>query len=133
MLAHGVVPDLLHRGGQEQGVAKAEMLAGFGGSDAGVGGEAVEMIEARDAGPGRKLRVALLAEAFLLKHSGSTIIYDLRASHAVRDVVETYGGTSLMNPISAVSGTTWRTPSKRADCASMVNGSSVTVGYSFSD
>jgi hypothetical protein len=65
MLAHGAVPDLLHRGGQEQGVAKAEMLAGFGGSDAGVGGKAVEMIEARDAGPGRKLRVAQLAEAFL--------------------------------------------------------------------
>jgi phosphomannomutase len=42
---------------------------------------------------------ALLAEAFLLKHPGSTIIYDLRASHAVRDVVATYGGTSLMNRV----------------------------------
>jgi phosphomannomutase len=42
---------------------------------------------------------ALLAEAFLLKHPGSTIIYDLRASHAVRDVVERYGGTSLMNRV----------------------------------
>ena len=30
---------------------------------------------------------ALLAEAFLLKHPGATIIYDLRASHAVKDVV----------------------------------------------
>src|SRR6195256_350299 len=39
---------------------------------------------------------ALLAEAFLLKHPGSTIIYDLRASHAVRDVVEKYGGASLV-------------------------------------
>jgi len=42
---------------------------------------------------------ALLAEAFLLKHPGSTIIYDLRASYAVRDVVAQYGGTSLMNRV----------------------------------
>src|SRR3989475_4191451 len=40
---------------------------------------------------------ALLAEAFLMKHPGSTIIYDLRASYAVRDTVARYGGTSLMN------------------------------------
>jgi phosphomannomutase len=42
---------------------------------------------------------ALLAEAFLMKHPGSTIIYDLRASYAVRDVVARYGGTSLMNRV----------------------------------
>jgi phosphomannomutase len=42
---------------------------------------------------------ALLAEAFLLKHPGSTIIYDLRASYAVRDVVAQYDGTSLMNRV----------------------------------
>jgi phosphomannomutase len=42
---------------------------------------------------------ALLAEAFLLKHPGSTVIYDLRASHAVRDVVARYGGSSLMNRV----------------------------------
>jgi phosphomannomutase len=42
---------------------------------------------------------ALLAEAFLLKHPGSTIIYDLRASHAVKDMVANYGGTSLMNRV----------------------------------
>jgi len=42
---------------------------------------------------------ALLAEAFLMKHPGSTIIYDLRASHAVRDVVSAYGGTSLVNRV----------------------------------
>jgi phosphomannomutase len=42
---------------------------------------------------------ALLAEAFLLKHPSSTIIYDLRASHAVKDVVAKYGGTSLMNRV----------------------------------
>jgi phosphomannomutase len=42
---------------------------------------------------------ALLAEAFLLKHPGSTIIYDLRASHAVRDTVAEYGATALMNRV----------------------------------
>jgi phosphomannomutase len=42
---------------------------------------------------------ALLAELFLLKCPGATIIYDLRASRAVRDVVEHHGGTSLMNRV----------------------------------
>jgi phosphomannomutase len=42
---------------------------------------------------------ALLAEAFLLKHPGSTIVYDLRASHAVKDVVAQYGGRALMNRV----------------------------------
>jgi phosphomannomutase len=42
---------------------------------------------------------ALLAEAFLLKEPGATVIYDLRASYAVRDVVARYGGTSLMNRV----------------------------------
>jgi phosphomannomutase len=42
---------------------------------------------------------ALLAEAFLLRHPGATVIYDLRASHAVRDVVQQYGGTALMNRV----------------------------------
>ena len=42
---------------------------------------------------------ALLAEAFLLRHPGATIIYDLRASHAVRDVVARYGGRALMNRV----------------------------------
>ncbi|HVZ19877.1 MAG TPA: phosphomannomutase/phosphoglucomutase [Vicinamibacterales bacterium] len=42
---------------------------------------------------------ALLAEAFLLKHPGATIIYDLRASHAVKDVVARYGGRALMNRV----------------------------------
>ena len=42
---------------------------------------------------------ALLAEAFLLKHPGSTIIYDLRASHAVKDLVARYGGRALMNRV----------------------------------
>jgi phosphomannomutase len=42
---------------------------------------------------------ALLAEAFLLRHPGASIIYDLRASYAVRDTVARYGGTSLMNRV----------------------------------
>jgi phosphomannomutase len=42
---------------------------------------------------------ALLAEAFLLKHPGATIIYDLRASYAVKDTVARYGGTALMNRV----------------------------------
>jgi phosphomannomutase len=42
---------------------------------------------------------ALLAEAFLLKHPGSSIIYDLRASYAVRDTVAKHGGTSYMNRV----------------------------------
>jgi phosphomannomutase len=42
---------------------------------------------------------ALLAQAFLLKHPGATIIYDLRASHAVRDTVARFGGRALMNRV----------------------------------
>ena len=42
---------------------------------------------------------ALLAEAFLLKTPGASIIYDLRASHAVRDIVAEHRGTSFMNRV----------------------------------
>jgi phosphomannomutase len=42
---------------------------------------------------------ALLAEAFLLKHPGATVIYDLRASHAVKDTVANHGGKALMNRV----------------------------------
>ena len=42
---------------------------------------------------------ALLAEAFLMKNPGAGIIYDLRASHAVKDTVERYGGTAYMNRV----------------------------------
>lgn len=41
------------------------MFAGFGGGDAGVGGEAVEMLEAVGVGPGWKGSVAQFGEAFL--------------------------------------------------------------------
>lgn len=42
---------------------------------------------------------ALLAEAFLIRHPGATIIYDLRASYAVKDTVARYGGRALMNRV----------------------------------
>jgi len=42
---------------------------------------------------------ALLSEAFLLKHPGATVVYDLRASYAVRDVAGQYGGTAIMNRV----------------------------------
>ena len=42
---------------------------------------------------------ALLAESFLMKTPGEPIVYDVRASYAVRDTVAKYGGTALMNRV----------------------------------
>jgi phosphomannomutase len=42
---------------------------------------------------------ALLAEAFLIRHPGATIVYDVRASYAVKDMAARYGGTALMNRV----------------------------------
>jgi phosphomannomutase len=42
---------------------------------------------------------ALLAESFLLKAPGAKIVYDVRASYAVKDIVSKYGGTALMNRV----------------------------------
>jgi phosphomannomutase len=42
---------------------------------------------------------ALLAESMLEREPGGTIIYDVRASWAVRDVVERLGGTALPNRV----------------------------------
>jgi phosphomannomutase len=42
---------------------------------------------------------ALLAEAFLLKYPGAKVVYDVRASYAVKDIVAKYGGTALMNRV----------------------------------
>jgi phosphomannomutase len=42
---------------------------------------------------------ALLAESFLMKQPGSTIIYDVRASYAVKDIVARYHGRALMNRV----------------------------------
>ena len=42
---------------------------------------------------------ALLAEAFLRKEPGAKVIYDVRASYAVKDTVEAFGGSALMNRV----------------------------------
>lgn len=42
---------------------------------------------------------ALLAEAFLIKSPGEKIVYDVRASYAVKDIVAQYNGTALMNRV----------------------------------
>jgi phosphomannomutase len=42
---------------------------------------------------------ALLAEAALSKEPGKTIVYDVRASYAVKDTVARYGGRALMNRV----------------------------------
>jgi phosphomannomutase len=42
---------------------------------------------------------ALLSEAFLLKNPGAKVVYDVRASYAVKDIVAKYGGTALMNRV----------------------------------
>jgi phosphomannomutase len=42
---------------------------------------------------------AMLAEAFLLKEPGATVVYDLRASYAVKDVAAHYGGRAVMNRV----------------------------------
>jgi phosphomannomutase len=42
---------------------------------------------------------ALLAQSILAKEPGATILYDVRASRAVVDVVEAAGGTALMNRV----------------------------------
>ena len=52
---------------------------------------------------------ALLAESILRKDPGAAILYDVRASRAVRDMVEAAGGTR--------SSTGWATRSSRRACA----------------
>jgi phosphomannomutase len=42
---------------------------------------------------------ALLAQSLLAKHPGATILYDVRASRAVPDVVHAGGGTALRNRV----------------------------------
>jgi phosphomannomutase len=42
---------------------------------------------------------ALLAESMLTRHPGATVLYDVRASRAVADVVEQAGGRALMNRV----------------------------------
>ncbi|HYT74495.1 MAG TPA: phosphomannomutase/phosphoglucomutase [Vicinamibacterales bacterium] len=42
---------------------------------------------------------ALLAESFLIKHPGAKIVYDVRASYAVKDTAAKYGSEALMNRV----------------------------------
>jgi phosphomannomutase len=42
---------------------------------------------------------ALLAEAFLIKKPAQKIVYDVRASYAVKDIVAKYRGAALMNRV----------------------------------
>ena len=42
---------------------------------------------------------ALLAEAFLIRQPGQSIVYDVRASYAVKDTVARYTGTAHMNRV----------------------------------
>jgi phosphomannomutase len=42
---------------------------------------------------------ALLGDSFCRKVPGATVIYDVRASRAVRDLVQARGGTALMNRV----------------------------------
>src|SRR5581483_3716998 len=42
---------------------------------------------------------ALLSEAFLMREPGATIIYDLRASNAIKDIAAEYGGRAFMNRV----------------------------------
>ena len=42
---------------------------------------------------------ALLAEAFLMKERGGAIVYDVRASYAVKDTIAKYDGRALMNRV----------------------------------
>ena len=42
---------------------------------------------------------ALLAEALLNKETGAKVIYDVRASYAVKDIVAASGGVALMNRV----------------------------------
>jgi phosphomannomutase len=42
---------------------------------------------------------ALLAEAFLIKTPGQKVVYDVRASYAVKDTVAKYDGEALMNRV----------------------------------
>jgi phosphomannomutase len=73
------------------------------GADLGIAfdGDADRCFFVDDAGefvPGDFV-TALLAESMLEKEPGATVIYDVRASWAVRDVVERAGGTALANRV----------------------------------
>jgi len=57
---------------QRKGVGEAEDLAGFGGGNAGVGGEAVEVVEAVARRPGGEAGLAEVGKALLETFEGNT-------------------------------------------------------------
>jgi phosphomannomutase len=73
------------------------------GSDLGIAwdGDADRCFFIDDAGEfvAGDFLTALLAEALLRKEPGALVLYDVRASRAVRDVVERNGGTTLVNRV----------------------------------
>jgi phosphomannomutase len=70
---------------------------------------------------------ALLAEAFLIKQPGQPVVYDVRASYAVKDTVAKYHGEALMNRV----GHSFF--KKRMREANAVFGGEVTGHYYFRD
>jgi phosphomannomutase len=70
---------------------------------------------------------ALLAEAFLIKQPGQPVVYDVRASYAVKDTVAKYNGQALMNRVGHAFF------KKRMREADAVFGGEVTGHYYFRD
>jgi phosphomannomutase len=73
------------------------------GADLGIAwdgdGDRCFFIDERGAFIDGDFMTALLAESMLVKQPNSTILYDVRASRAVADVVEGAGGRALMNRV----------------------------------
>ncbi|MEW5980821.1 MAG: phosphomannomutase/phosphoglucomutase [Acidobacteriota bacterium] len=70
---------------------------------------------------------ALLAEAFLRRDAQSAIVYDVRASYAVKDTIVQYGGRALMNRVGHAFF------KKRMRAENAVFGGEVTGHYYFRD
>lgn len=69
-----------------------EMFAGFGGGDAGVGGETEKMLEAVGVGPGRKSCVAQFCETFLEADGVGSCVWVTRGDGAADAGVASFEG-----------------------------------------
>ena len=92
-------PDPLEEGNRREIVARVVAE----GADMGIAwdGDADRCFFIDDAGefvPG-DLATALLGQAFCLKNPASTIVYDVRASRAVPDLVHAAGGRAVVNRV----------------------------------